>query len=330
MDLKQIKQLMIITGDCRQYGIPLWQCPQFLFLVMGFIILVSSTLFYMLAGKFIRDPQVVAMMILGLAAFLFALSFVISKSFERLAEANRMKSEFVGIASQQLRTPLTNLGWALDYLMGQGDKKKQALTAEERTEYMNILKENIERMQDLVNRLLVVSRVEEGRLALQKEKFHLPQLIENAVESASSFIAAANVKVKIEGEKEMPDVESDRMQIRQEVSNLLDNAIRYAMIAGDEKKDISRQAQITIRYGVRSKNMYVEIEDNGIGIALADQKFIFRKFFRGRNALRHQTQGSGLGLYIIKSIVKEAGGDMGFQSQENKGSMFWFTLPLQA
>lgn len=320
----------MVTGDCRQYGIPLWQCPQFLFLFMGVIILVSSMLFYVLAGKFIRDPQVVSMMILGIAGFLFVLSFVISKSFERLAEANRMKSEFVGIVSHQLRTPLTNLRWAIDYLMGQGNKKKEEVSAKQKIEYLNILKENTERMQDLVNRLLVVSRVEEGRLVLVKERFGLPELIKDVVENASSFIAAANVEVSIEGDKEMPEVESDRMQIRQVIGNLLDNAIRYAWTTGEDKKDLSKQARIAIRYGIRSKDMYVEIEDNGIGISMAEQKFIFRKFFRSRNALRHQTQGSGLGLYIIKSIVKEAGGKIGFRSQENKGSMFWFTIPVKA
>ena len=79
----------------------------------------------------------------------------------------------------------------------------------------------------------------------------------------------------------------------------------------------------------KGKNLYFEIKDNGVGIPKGDQKYIFQKFFRSENILRYQTQGSGLGLYISKAIVERSGGKIGFKSEENKGSTFWFTLPIK-
>ena len=77
----------------------------------------------------------------------------------------------------------------------------------------------------------------------------------------------------------------------------------------------------------KGKNLHFEIEDTGVGIPKEDQKYLFQKFFRSGNVLRHETQGSGLGLYIASSIVKRSGGEIWFDSKEHKGSRFWFTLP---
>ncbi len=80
----------------------------------------------------------------------------------------------------------------------------------------------------------------------------------------------------------------------------------------------------------RRQKIYFEIKDNGVGIPKTDQKYIFQKFFRSENILKYQTQGSGLGLFIAKSIIEESGGKMSFKSEENKGSTFWFTLPIHS
>ena len=84
-----------------------------------------------------------------------------------------------------------------------------------------------------------------------------------------------------------------------------------------------------IKIESQEKNIYFEIEDNGVGIPKEEQKYIFQKFFRSGNILRYQTQGSGLGLYISKAIIEKSGGKIGFKSQEGIGSTFWFTLPIK-
>jgi len=105
-----------VIAQCRKYGVPLWQCPQFLFLVMGSVIIVTSILSYLIGSRYIAQPEAVVLVVLSVAIFLFILSFAITRSFEKLAEASRMKSEFINIVSHQLRSPLTNIKWSFEIL----------------------------------------------------------------------------------------------------------------------------------------------------------------------------------------------------------------------
>jgi signal transduction histidine kinase len=112
-------------------------------------------------------------------------------------------------------------------------------------------------------------------------------------------------------------------QITIVIENLIDNAIRYAKPKGGIKGFI----EITI--AKKEKNIQFKIEDNGIGIPEEDQKFIFQKFFRSQNVRETQPYGSGLGLFITKSIITRLGGKIGFRSEEGKGTTFWFILPIK-
>ena len=103
------------------------------------------------------------------------------------------------------------------------------------------------------------------------------------------------------------------------IENFLDNATRYIKDSG----------KVEILLEKRGQNLYFEIKDNGVGIPQEDQKYILQKFFRSENVMRHQTQGSGLGLYISKAIVRRLGGKVGFRSKEGEGTTFYFTLPMQ-
>ncbi len=305
----------------------MWQHPQFLFLVMGVIIVLSSILSYSFGRRYIVDPQLVALAIIVLTATLLVLSFIITRSFERLAEAAKLKSEFMSIVSHQLRSPLSNLKWAIEFLMsGRGGK-----VAPSQTEYFQVLKENSSRMHDMVNELLMVSKIEEGGLEAAKEAFLLPALLEKVAKEFKPLLLASNIKLTIKGEKQIPMVMGDVSQIRHVVQNLLDNAIRYAWKdAKPVREDHNRENRIIIQYKKEGKMLKVQIQDNGVGIPKEDQRYIFEKFFRSGNVLRHETQGSGLGLYIAKSMVEKNKGKLEFSSKEQKGSTFWFTIPLQS
>jgi signal transduction histidine kinase len=314
MILKKIISQLNILAQCRGYGLSLWQCPQFLFSIMGIIIIGSTLIVYVIGTRYIEDPEIVALITLLITAILFAIAFTITRSFERLAEASRMKSEFISVVSHQLRAPLSNLRWALEIVMA----GRVNSLSEKQLEYFKILKENSDRMRELIKDLLIVSRIETTKLPLKKQRLSLEELIQGLIKEFELFARASNIEIFFEREKNLPGIFTDPSQIRLAIENLLDNAIRY----------IKGKGKVLIKLKKQRENIYFEINDNGVGIPKEDQKYIFQKFFRSENVLRYQTQGSGLGLYIARSIIERSGGKIGFTSEENKGSTFWFTLPI--
>jgi len=313
MKIKEFFKQLNIVESCKKYEVPLWECPQFLFLVMGLLICATAIISFLIGTRYIDDPTIVAFIVLLLSALLLVLDFLIVRSFEHLAGANRMKSEFVNIVSHQLRSPLSNLSWALEFLMS-GKLEDE----EDGAEYFEILKENIARMNDLINDLLIVSRIQTSTLPLNKEKFSLLELVEKLVKEFAPFAKASNVKIVVEAEEDLPLAYGDPKKLYLVLENLLDNAVRYIIDKGCVKLSIKKSGGY----------LYFEIEDNGVGIPEHDEEFIFKKFFRSKNALNHRTQGSGLGLFIAKSIIQRSGGDIGFKSKEGKGSTFWLTFPI--
>lgn len=315
MDFKRIFTQLDISAQCRRYGLSLWQCPQFIFLVMGLIIIGTTIAAYAIGAHYIDNPAEVVLIVYGSAIVLLVIGFSIIQGFDRLAEANRMKSEFVSIVSHQLRSPLSNLKWAIEILMsgrlGKVDNKQ--------VEYFRILKENSARMQELVGDLLIVSRIEQQRFPLNPKEFSLTSLARELIDEFEPYIKASNIEIKFLSQENLPKVLADKSRIKLVIENLLDNAIRY----------IKDNGVVEIKIEQKENSVRFEIKDNGVGIPEEDQKYIFQKFFRSENILRHQTQGTGLGLYIAKSIVEKSKGQMGFKSKEGKGSTFWFTLPIK-
>jgi len=304
-----------ILAQCREYNLPLWECPQFLFIIMGVIVIASATVAYAIGSRYINDPLEVALTVLLLTSVLFAIAVIIIRSFERLAEANRMKSEFISVVSHQLRSPLSNLRWAIELLMS----GKLGKIEEKQLEYFKILKENNSRMRELISDLLTVSRIETAKLALKKKGFSLEELVKKLISEYDPFAKASNVQITFSAAADLPQVVSDPFQIRLVIENLVDNAIRY----------IKDRGKVEIKLSKEENGVRFSIKDSGVGIPEKDQKYIFQKFFRSENIVRYQTQGSGLGLYISKEIIKRSKGKMGFKSQEGRGSTFWFTLPIK-
>jgi len=300
--------------ECKKYSISLWQCPTFLFVLMGFIIILSILLSYFIASKYISDPLVTALLTLSIAFVLMILGYSIVNGFEKLAEANRLKTEFVNIVAHQLRTPLSAIRWSVGFLLG----GKATRLNSQQYEQIELIQSNVKRLIRLVDDLLDVSRVEQGRIVLKKEKIDLGELAKEMIEQYSSYARASDISLKLKAEKKLPLISADSEKIKIVLQNLIDNAIRYSKKSGKVQIKLSKE------------NGYIkcEVKDNGVGIPKNEQKYIFRKFFRSSNILRRQTRGTGLGLFITKAFINLHNGRIGFKSEENKGSVFWFELPI--
>jgi signal transduction histidine kinase len=286
---------------------------------MGIIMIGVISAVYGIGLHYLNDPQAIALVVLFLTAALFIITFVITQSFEKTAEANRLKTEFVSIVTHQLRSPLTSLSWAIEALIS-GEFGK---VDEKQLEYLKILKENNGRMGELIRDLITVTKVEDGSQFQNKEPISLETVTKDLVFKFQPFIEASNIDLKIRADNNLPKVLTVGNQIKIVIENLIDNAIRYA-----KPKD-GTKGLIEISLQKKEKNIQLEIKDNGIGIPKEDQKFIFQKFFRSQNVRETQPYGSGLGLFITKSIIARLGGKIGFKSEEGKGTTFWFILPIK-
>jgi len=300
--------------QCRKYGLSIWQCPNFLFILMGAITIGGMVGTYFVAS-FYAEPFWVTASVIIVALFIFIIGWIVVDSFEKLASASRLKTEFVSIVSHQLRTPLSSIKWSLEILLSGrlGEIKGKQL------EQLSILREGNDRMIKLVNDLLNVTRIEQGRTVLKKEEFKMGDLIKELVREVSSYAAANNVVIEVKNHAPEIKILADRQYISIVLSNLIDNAIRY----------IEGSGKVVILLNKKGPRVYLEVKDNGVGIPAGERNNIFHKFFRSSNVLRHRTEGSGLGLYLARAFVEMHGGKIGFSSKEGEGSTFFFTLPLK-
>lgn len=314
--MEKILEQLNFVKKCREYGVGLWQCPSFLFIIMGIVILASMLITYFVAVLFL-EPEVIIGMVSIETTILLIVGFSIVKSFETLALANKMKSEFVSVASHQLRTPLSSFKWSLNLLMS----GRLGVLPKKQREYLEILKFNTDRMIKLVGDLLSVSRIEEGRIKIKPQPLQLEELARKEIKAVISFAESNNVQINFSSQKGLPSVQADPQLIPIVIQNLLNNAIQYI----SRKKGL---VEIEIK---KKNNEFIEfsIKDNGVGIPKHQQDQVFQKFFRADNVLKYKTAGTGLGLFISKAIIESCKGKIWFKSKESVGTTFYFTLPIK-
>lgn len=230
-------------------------------------------------------------------------------------ELELMKAGFVATASHQLRTPLSGAKWALDMLI-KGDAG--ALTDEQK-EIINRLKSSNQSLINLVNDLLDISRIDEGRFGYDFVPGDLIKLTRQVYEQTKNDAVRKNLTYNfIEPDFKPPPIKLDPSKLAIAVKNVMDNAVKYTPAEGSVK----------IYFRLEGKVLTLLVEDTGIGIPEKDKKFIFVKFFRAANAVKFQTEGSGLGLYIAKSITERHNATLDFETSEKSGSIFAFHFIL--
>jgi len=229
-------------------------------------------------------------------------------------EVDRMKSEFVSLVSHELRTPLTSIKGFIDMLL---DGDLGAL-AEEQQDILGIVQTNADRLTALINDLLDVSRIESGRMELKRTPLDLERLTHAIADSLRPQFAGKHQILSMEVTASLPPGWADGDRIAQIVTNLLSNAHKYTPEGG----------QVCMMLSHEGNTVRVDVRDTGIGLSTEEQQQLFTRFFRADNAAARAVGGTGLGLYITRSLVETHGGQMTVTSARGEGSTFSFTLPV--
>jgi signal transduction histidine kinase len=230
-------------------------------------------------------------------------------------ESERMKTDFLLLASHQLRTPLTTIKWYIDYLLTSDSISLSSIVRE----YLEQIYIGNERMIELITTLLTVSRIEMGTLAPDYVVIHINEIIKDVIEELSTDIKKRNIQLKIVSEG-YDALTMDRTMIRIIIHNLLTNAVKYTPVGGT----------VTIDSQFSTHSCTISVSDTGYGIPEEEQDKIFSKMFRASNARKVSANGTGLGLYMSKAFTEKLGGIVSFKSEEGKGSTFFITLPRVA
>ena len=241
-------------------------------------------------------------------------TIVILHDITREKTVERMKTEFVSIAAHQLRTPMSAIKWTLRMIL---DGDLGPITGEQR-DFLDKTYISNERMISLINDLLNVTRIEEGRHLYNLVPVNLEDIVKNITASYAEIAKRKNIILEyVEPKGKLPQVKVDVEKIRLAASNLVENALKYTPAKGT----------ITVKMELVDGRVQMSVKDTGVGILKEQQERIFTKFFRGANVMRMETEGTGLGLFISKNIIETHGGKIWFESEEGKGATFYFNLP---
>ena len=233
-----------------------------------------------------------------------------------LLETQQSKNKFLSTVTHELRIPMTSIKGYTD-LLRQG---AVGPVNEMQTNFLNVVRSNVERMAALLSDLADMNRVEGGRLKLELGAVELAGCVNEALQSQSPHLEEKGLPVEVDLPGDLPHVRADRARVVQALNNLLSNACKFTPPGGS----------IRLRAMQAGERVRVEVRDSGIGISPADQEKLFTPFFRSEDpAVREQT-GWGLGLHVTKLLVELMGGETGAQGALGQGSTFWLELPIEA
>jgi signal transduction histidine kinase len=238
----------------------------------------------------------------------------LTRAHEKLEELDERKSNFVSVVAHQLRTPISAVKWTLNMIM---NGELGPINKEQRA-FLEKCYESNDRMIKLVNNMLNVDRIQSGKTKFDPRPVNIVDILGNVLFEVSPRAHQKNIYVEFTKPEVVPEVYVDPDSMRGVFQNLLENAIKYTI----------NNSKVNVDLKIESGHILVSVKDTGIGIPQNQQKNVFDKFFRSQNAIKQETDGTGLGLFITKSIVEEHGGKIWFESIEGKGTTFFFTIPF--
>ena len=245
-------------------------------------------------------------------------TLVVLHDISREKMVEKIKSEFVSLSAHQLRTPLSAIKWTLKMLLD-GDLGE---ITEEQRDFIEKTYQSNERMIGLINDLLDITRIEEGRYLSKPVLASFEEIVTSVLDFCQQEIIRKEINLELEKPQiKLPQASMDVEKIKLVVQNLIENAIKYTPLGG----------KITVSVGYREdkKEIIFSVKDTGVGIPEDQQSRVFTKFFRGANVMRMETEGSGLGLFISKNIIEAHGGKIWFESKEGQGTTFYMVLPVE-
>jgi signal transduction histidine kinase/GAF domain-containing protein len=242
-------------------------------------------------------------------------SVVVMRDVTREIESDRAKREFISSVSHELRTPLTSIKGYVDLLM----LGSAGQLSENQTAFLSVVKNNANRLMDLINDILEIGRIDSDKIVLNFDEVDIANMFADVLQTLRVQIDRKSMRVRAEVAERLPVITADSKRITQVVLNLVSNAIKYTYAEG----------QILLRADLNPAGMVqIDVKDNGVGISQEDQKNLFRRFQRFDNPLRDEAGGTGLGLSIAKSLVELHGGEMWVESEPGEGSTFSFVIPV--
>lgn len=225
------------------------------------------------------------------------------------------QAEFNAIASHELRTPLSIIEGYLYFLLDPASKVKYDKVTKE---YLQKAHEAAQNVIRLVTDILTVVKSEEGELEVALEKVDPRSFVAEIVEGYQKEAKKKKLALKFKAvRRKIPAIVTDPIKLREIVSNLVVNALKF-----------TDKGEIEVEVGLLENEVLISVSDTGVGIDKADQKLVFKKFYRAENWRTRKTSGTGLGLFIVKTLTERLGGRVGLRSEPQKGSRFSFTLPL--
>lgn len=227
---------------------------------------------------------------------------------------DQMKSQFISLASHQLRTPLTSI-MLNAHMLEDGYAGK--LTDEQR-QLLSAVIISSDRMTELVTMLLNITRVEAGKVSVKPEPAKLNELLGEIINEVTPKAKEKNITIANKAVSALPQINTDKAMVKEVFANLLTNAIKYTPPGGKITTDIQLHDGL----------IYSGVRDTGYGIPEEEQDKLFSKFYRGSNIIKQEVVGTGLGLYLVKQVVEMLGGQIDFKSKQNEGTLFWFSLPV--
>ena len=235
------------------------------------------------------------------------------RATQALEEANRLKSELISTLAHEMRTPLTSIkGYSTALLM-----EETTFSPETQQEFLQIIDEECDVLQDLIHDLLESSIIDAGLLRLEPQPVMLPRLAKSLTDDIANH--SQKHRFLVDFPSRFPIVDADPQRITQVLRNLLDNAVKYSPQGG----------LVVVRGEVREDEVVISVADQGVGIAPEHLNRLFEKFFRAETGLGRHVVGSGLGLPIAQTIVESHGGRIWAESQLGQGTTLYFTLPLK-